>query len=1240
MNLQIASLNVRGIGDKQKRREMFNWLKAKNISIYFLQEVHCTENTTSFWKAEWGYKTLFSCCSSAKGGVAILFNNNFAFEIERIFLDTNGRFIICDIKTEGKYITLATLYAPNNDEPIFFQDFFDHLLDFRCEDLIIGGDFNLVLDLDKDKKSGRFKTHTNSVKILQKFMTELTLTDAWRVLNPDKRRYTWRRRNPEIHCRLDFFLVSQNMMCNVTHADILAGYKTDHSLIVIDTAIHSNQRGPGFWKLNTSFLTDLNYVNQIRTTIKEVKTEYERDDDVNPALLWEMIKLKIREQTLKYAKNKKAKTLKMEDELEKRINLLQNMIDYNGTGEQEKLDATKEQELKKAELERIIEYRTNGAILRAKCRWHNEGEKNTKYFLNLEKRHYKNGVINQLKTGENEFVTSDKEILSECETFYKNLYSSHLDASRNDFQNDNFFSVDTNTKVLDDRERQTCEGFITKQECLQALKDMEPNKTPGSDGLPAEFYKIFWNEISDYLINSINHAFGNGQLSVTQRRGIIKLIPKKDTETNLIKNWRPITLLNCDYKIAAKAIANRIKNVLPNMINNDQTGFIKGRFIGENIRLIDGVIQFAAAKNISGLLHFLDFEKAFDTVEWTFIQRTFKHFNFGPSIINWINTFYNNIESCVLNNGWSTHFFKPQRGVRQGCPLSPYLFIFCVEILAERIRNNKDSKGIFVHGNEIKISQYADDTTLILDGTKKSLTSSLQVLDDFKTISGLKLNNRKTEVLWIGANAGRKDILCPEKDLKWVTDKVKALGVWFSTNSEVSLEINYSEKLTKINNSLGCWEYRRLSLLGKITVLKSLIASQLVYILSPLPTNHRVVKEINNIFFKFLWDGKGDKIKRDVIIGNYSDGGLKMIDLYSFNKALKSTWVKKYLDPENHGKWKYFFDYELHKFGGQTVFRGNLNKNDMSKFTTSISDNFLAEILNIWSEISFDSDVNSFDHFLSTSLWYNSLIRIGNRPVYYKYWFSKGVQNVAHIMKDSNTYLSLQELKDRFNIQTNFLTFRSLISAVKALERTNKDRLLDRNTKFESFLERFLKSNKPNRVVYEKLIFLKQQPPYRSQNKWCVDCEVENMETIDWKSVYQLSFNCTKITKLNTFQFKLLHRRLATNDFLKKIGIKENDMCTFCRSEVESLIHLFWSCNVTSRFWQSFKQWLTTDKGIADIETINFTSTIILGLNTKVFKKKQLDIYFLMARYYIWICRTQGKDLNFQNFTNFVSFFL
>ena len=171
---------------------------------------------------------------------------------------------------------------------------------------------------------------------------------------------------------------------------------------------------------------------------------------------------------------------------------------------------------------------------------------------------------------------------------------------------------------------------------------------------------------------------------------------------------------------------------------------------------------------------FLDFEKAFDTVEWSFIWKTLGYFNVGPSLINWIKLCYRSIESCVRNNGWASNYFMPERGVRQGCPLSPYIFILCAEILAEKIRNNKDIKGITVCGNEIKISQYTDDTTIILDGSNKSFLSALLDLKLFGVISGLRLN-KKTEILWIGAFAGRQDQICPEKDLKWVTDKVKAL---------------------------------------------------------------------------------------------------------------------------------------------------------------------------------------------------------------------------------------------------------------------------------------------------------------------------------------------------------------------------------------------------------------------------------------------------------------------------------
>ena len=149
----------------------------------------------------------------------------------------------------------------------------------------------------------------------------------------------------------------------------------------------------------------------------------------------------------------------------------------------------------------------------------------------------------------------------------------------------------------------------------------------------------------------------------------------------------------------------------------------------------------------------------------------------------------------------------------------------------------------------------------MLDGSKESLICALQVLENFSLVSGLKLNNRKTEALWIGAYKDRGDKLCPGKNLKWIKQKGEALGVWFSTNPEEVLEANYADKLAKVFNSLGCWELRTLSLLGKITVLKSRIVSQLLYVLSPLPTNQRVLEEINTLFFNFLWNGKGDKIK-------------------------------------------------------------------------------------------------------------------------------------------------------------------------------------------------------------------------------------------------------------------------------------------------------------------------------------------------------------------------------------------
>ena len=226
-----------------------------------------------------------------------------------------------------------------------------------------------------------------------------------------------------------------------------------------------------------------------------------------------------------------------------------------------------------------------------------------------------------------------------------------------------------------------------------------------------------------------------------------KLIPKKETDLKNLKNWRPLPLLNCDYKIAAKPIANRIQATLPKLINNDQTGFIKGRFIGENIRLIDSIINYIANKNIPCLILLLDFEKAFDTLEWPFIEKTLQHYGFGLSIQKWRRTLYCDIESCIINNGWISDLFKIERGVRQGCPLSPYLFVLPVDVLANAIRRDPRIKGKSISQIEIKLSHYADNTTLIVDVSQDTLETSLDVIEKFSKISGLRLNKNNRSVM-------------------------------------------------------------------------------------------------------------------------------------------------------------------------------------------------------------------------------------------------------------------------------------------------------------------------------------------------------------------------------------------------------------------------------------------------------------------------------------------------------------
>ncbi|KAL9977541.1 hypothetical protein ACROYT_G014957 [Oculina patagonica] len=248
------------------------------------------------------------------------------------------------------------------------------------------------------------------------------------------------------------------------------------------------------------------------------------------------------------------------------------------------------------------------------------------------------------------------------------MYTSKVDNIQTSQPSKGFsdYIKDINTPRLSKEEQEDLDQSLSCQELQDALNCFAENKTPGEDGFTKEFYVAFFDLLWGDLLNSYNEAFSKGILSISQRRGTITLLPKGDTYLTDLTNWRPISLLNIDYKILTKILALRLEKYLPKLIHGDQTGFVKGRYIGQNIRLMSDLMEDLDQKNLSGIFLFIDFEKAFDTLEWSFILDTLKVFNFGSNFIKWFSTIYNGSQSAVLNGGYLTNYFEISRRNYQG----------------------------------------------------------------------------------------------------------------------------------------------------------------------------------------------------------------------------------------------------------------------------------------------------------------------------------------------------------------------------------------------------------------------------------------------------------------------------------------------------------------------------------------------------------------------------------------------
>ena len=545
MALSAISINVNGFRDADKRLSFLQWLSHLSPSVVCLQETHAiTLTELSSWVSGFGYLCAGSFGSHRSCGVAVLFRP--VLLCRSVVCEFDGRFVLAEFGFRGSVFRVACAYAPNRNPE---RDSFLH----RCVDHIdpsiptlLCGDFNTVFDRFVDRRgSCSFDTSRESSSLLSSVFRDCCVVDIWHLRHPSGSSFTWFRRDGSLASRIDLIGCPYAWIPFVSSADILPCPYSDHCALRFSWSQPSvSASGPGLWKLNTSVLEEAAYLQLISDFWLSRR----------PRLLsfpsvvdwWDAGKSRIKGITINYCKQRADRRRLERDILDRLVAHLKPFMD---------LGRVSLLPVYTSSLSRIqqldLEF-ARGLQVRARIRWVEKGESSSAYFCRLVKKQSADRYISALRGSDGSLITDKDGLCDAFRSFYVDLFSSTPcdPVARNALLSHVSSSLSPGSSAL-------CDGPLSQEECFTALKGMARGKTPGCDGLPMEFYLKFWSVLGSDLVMVLNSAFSSGRLSSSQRQGIITLSFKKDDRVDP-KNWRPITLLNADYKIASCAIAARL----------------------------------------------------------------------------------------------------------------------------------------------------------------------------------------------------------------------------------------------------------------------------------------------------------------------------------------------------------------------------------------------------------------------------------------------------------------------------------------------------------------------------------------------------------------------------------------------------------------------------------------------------------------------------------------------------------
>lgn len=843
-----------------------------NFAIGALVETH-HKDENDFSQDLGQYQTTHQICHSpvkdeSHSGVILIIRKD--FEIVGQSEPIPGRLLNVKLRRSNQSLSLSVFYGHQwgkmkKQDLILALEKFNGIHDPHENNMILG-DFNFV-DSDIDKGKNMDARDKMIHPVWQDILSKTCMIDPFREQRPKMKVFSFVSQQGK--SRGDRLYISDSQVASVRNFRYIKScFAGAHKLLSFE--LQSDQEiGPSTWKMNSGVLNDQEYVSEIENVINDLNQM-----NLNPLDWWDLFIMVVQGVSISYCKKKARVKRSLKNFILSELESLEK-LDISTFTIKQKVDHS----YYKSKLNMIIEEEIRGHEIRTRGQPKYEiNEPKISMYSGFEKRYKAKNVIYQLEDEKGKIHTTNPELLKITERYYSNLFSNSRTCPEK--QRVLLNKIDRKLSRVD---KENLDAPLQPAELEKAVMSLSDGKSPGPDGVTVEFYKKFWHLIKDRYLAYINAAKVSGFRS-HRNTSSTTIIYKHKGEIYQLDNYRPIALINVDLKILTKALSNRLRPVLGTIIHHSQTA-IDSRRIDHTVHLLRDLIDLVNKDDIDGALIFLDQEKAFDRVEHDFLFKTMHAFGIGDVFIDWLKVLYGNASTKIKVNGFFTNPILLRRGLRQGCPLSPSLYVLIIEIFALCLRTNLNIVGFLVGGERIVSAHYADDATIVIT-QNRCFKEVIKEIADYELASGAKVNYKKTKGLWLGRWRGRSD---SPMGITWTVGNVKTLGIYFGNDNPATHTFN--DILPKVRRSMNYWKQFKLCKFAKSRVIEIFHASRLWYACTFYPLPEIFKKELQSAFVDFINFPRARTVSELEMKKLRSHGGIKLIDIQSKIDAYRSMWL-------------------------------------------------------------------------------------------------------------------------------------------------------------------------------------------------------------------------------------------------------------------------------------------------------------------------------------------------------------